>query len=90
MNAPLHLTVAGIAMAVNQTPRADQTVYRCRSTYSGSALGSRHVVLVVPEGEQLGRYFECGDRSLALLQAGMTPGDLELDDVTDEYEQEGE
>ena len=41
----------------------------------------RFVVLVIADGEEQGRYFDCGERSLSLLQTGMSTDDLELEEV---------
>lgn len=78
-------TAHQLANALLGKPCAPQTVHVSTSTYSGSPLGPRHIVLVIPEGEEQGTYYECGDRSLALLRSGMTPEDLELEALEDEF-----
>ena len=76
-------TAQDLANALLGMARVSQTVHRCSSSF-GSRLGPRHVVLVIPEGETTGDYYECSDRVLALLNAGMSPVDLELDALTDD------
>ena len=70
-------------------PRSAQTVHVSTSSYGGKTIfgtrcGPRHVVHVTPEGSDIGLYYECSDRTLALLREGMTPDDLELDPLTPE------
>ena len=50
----------------------DQVVHRCTSTYSG-ILGPCHVVLVD------GQTYEVRERTLRLLEAGVTPEALDLE-----------
>jgi hypothetical protein len=69
---------------ISATKATAQAVHVARSTYRGSPLGPRHVVLVIPEGVDEFRWYECSDRSLSLLRTGMTPEDLDLDRLTDE------
>ena len=71
-------TAIDMAAALLETPRA-QAVYVSKSTFSGSPLGARHVVLVVPAGCDVGDYFECGNRGLALLRAGQTSEEIGLE-----------
>lgn len=77
MNA-LNPTAFGIASAVLGRPRAAQRVHVCRSTFDGTP-GGRHVVLVTPLGQKFGDYFECYSRGLSALEAGMTPEELGLE-----------
>jgi len=86
-------TAHDLASALLGQKRSEQTVHVCRSTFSGSPLGPRHVVLVIPEGSKRGTEYECSDRALALLRSGMTPEDLELEpfeEDEDECEDAGE
>ena len=77
-------TTRDIANALIGTSRAMQDVHVSSTLHSGSPFGPRHVVLIIPEGSRRGNYYECGDRSLALLRSGMTPEDLELEPLTDD------
>lgn len=83
MNA--HDTTAhDLARALTGAPNTVQSVHVCSTLYSGSVFGPRHVVLVIPDGQETGDYYECSDRTLALLRTGMSPEDLELDRLSDE------
>jgi len=77
-------TAHDMANALLGNARSAQSVHVSSTVYSGSPLGPRHVVLVIPEGSKRGNYYECGDRSLALLRSGMSPEDLELEPLTDD------
>lgn len=86
-------TAHDLASALLGQKRSEQTVHVCSTIFSGSPLGPRHVVLVIPEGHKRGTEYECGDRALALLRSGMTPEDLELEpfeEDEDECEDAGE
>ena len=86
MNAYQRTTI-DLANALMGKPRAAQTVHVCRTFGYGSPFGPRHIVLVIPEGEKRGTEYECGDRTLALLKSGMSPEDLELEPVEDEFDE---
>ena len=87
MNA-IALTIDGFKRVILREPRISQTVHVCSTLYSDSVLGPRHMVLVIQPDEEVGSYFICRDRTLALLKTGMTPMDLELTPLTrDEVEQ---
>ena len=59
-------------------PRAKQSVHRVTSTYSGDR-NPRHVVLVIPDGQTHGDYYEVSDRAWNLLKSGSSPEYLGLE-----------
>lgn len=84
-------------MAMLGKPRAKQSVHRVTSRYGGFDIfgaprPTRHVVLVTPDGEERGDYFEVSDREKRRLEDGATPQELELEphdpstDDEDEFE----
>lgn len=74
-------TAHGIASALLGTPRISQTVSWVKSWNYGSPYGPSHLVLVTPEGKEFGTYYECSDRTFALLRNGMSPEHLDLEAV---------
>lgn len=76
-----------IASETSHRVRSEQAVHVCSSVFSGSPLGPRHVVLVIPAYRNRGTEYECRDRDLALLRSGMTPEDLELEPFEDDEDE---
>jgi hypothetical protein len=82
---PYHTTGADLAAALGMKPRAKQTVTFVCSRHGGH-YPRRTTVLI--DGE----YYEVLDRTLAELERGVTPADLELepwnpaDDFTADFE----
>jgi len=81
MNAPA-LFLRGLAMLGK--PRAKQSVHRISSRRGGySIFGGpapvRHVVMVTPEGEERGTYYEVSPKTLEFLEDGTTPEQLDLE-----------
>lgn len=81
MNAH-NVTFQDLADVLTGTKRTAQTVTRVKSWNYGSPFGPRHIVLVTPEGEELGTYYECSAKGLDHLRAGMSPEDAGLEPST--------
>jgi hypothetical protein len=80
MNA-LSTTYADFAAAMIGRRRTAHTVHVVKTTHGG--FEPRILVLVVPDGQECGEYFEVRQRTLDALRAGETPAELELEPVDD-------
>lgn len=84
------LTARDLASALMGKPRAAQSVHISATVFSGSPLGPRYVVLVVPEGSDTGELYEVYQRGLDALRDGMSPEELELEPYEPEADDEPE
>lgn len=82
-------TAAGIAAAIMNTPRVEQTVRVCTAMFTGSALGPWYIVSVTPKDGEAETY-ECGQRALDMLRNGVNPEELELEPFVEEPEDDAE
>jgi len=73
-------TLRGIASALTSRPRVEQTVHLSATLYR-SPDAPRHIVLVIPHGQDKGEYYEVSDTGYRLLQDGASPEYLELEPV---------
>lgn len=83
MNA-FDTTAQDLANALSGMKRVEQTVFVYSARNYSSPLGPIYSVLVTPKGAKLGTCYEVSRRTLALLQAGACPIDLELEPVEDD------
>ncbi len=85
-----HATTAiGIAAALMNVPRVEQTVHVETTIFSGSPLGPRYVVFVKPKNGA-GEVYECGQRALDQLRMGVSPEELSLEPFEPEPEDDAE
>lgn len=71
------ITYADIGAALIGRRRTAQTVHVVKTTHGG--FEPRILVLVIPDGQERGEYFEVRQRTLEALRAGETPAELELE-----------
>jgi len=80
-------TTRDMAAALLGTPRAKQKVSRVVSSFN-LPHPTRHIVLVTPDGQAQGEYYEVSDRGFELLKSGTSPEDLGLEPAeTDSFEE---
>lgn len=79
-------TALDLAAALTGKPRVAQTVHVSSRTFRGGRMAEA-LVLVVPEGEKTGTYYEVfSDRTIDALKAGTSPEELELEPYEPEAE----
>lgn len=79
-------TATGLAAALMGKPRVAQTVHVSTRTFRNGRMACA-LVLVVPEGEKTGTYYEVfSDRTIDALRAGTSPEELELEPYEPEDE----
>jgi hypothetical protein len=84
-----HTTAIGIAAALMNVPRVEQTVHVETMIFSGSPLGPRYVVFVKPN-IGAGEVYECGQRALDQLRMGVSPEELSLEPFEPDPEDDAE
>lgn len=79
-------TATGLAAALMGKRRTAQTVHVSTRSFRGGRMACA-LVLVVPEGEKTGTYYEVfSDRTIDALKAGTSPEELELEPYEPEAE----
>ena len=82
-------TAIGLAAAIMNVPRVEQSVHVETAIFSGSPLGPRYIVFVKPKNGE-GEIYECGQRALDQLRMGVPPEELELEPFIEEPEDDAE